>query len=170
MWGPPNVTPVHLWSFKQFLLWSGLKRRKKSIIISEIRNHTTNFLYTKNQGASVCTKISWELLLGVQFEALNTTMAIFWQNSKVWIAKSILLQGVLRTEVRGDFNIHGTKYFEDAVFHQKSKNYDVVSLLFSPWNIDTAGYYWKHLRKACQHFMERTGFLAHQIYRRLTTS
>ena len=50
---------MHLWSFKQFLLWS------------------------------------WELLLGVQFEALNTTMAIFWQNSKVWIAKSILLQGVL---------------------------------------------------------------------------
>ena len=34
----------------------------------------------------------------------------------------------LRTEVRGDFNIHGTKYFKDAVFHQKSKNYDVVSL------------------------------------------
>jgi hypothetical protein len=32
----------------------------------------------------------------------------------------------LRTEVRGDFNIHGTKYFYDAVFHQKSKNYDVV--------------------------------------------
>ena len=32
----------------------------------------------------------------------------------------------LRTEVRGDFNIHGTKYFQDAVFHQKSKNYDVV--------------------------------------------
>ena len=25
----------------------------------------------------------------------------------------------LRTEVRGDFNIHGTKYFQDAVFHQK---------------------------------------------------
>ena len=98
MWGPPNVTPVHLWSFKQFLLWSGLKRRKKSIIISEIRNHMTNFLYIKKiQGASVCTKISWKLLLGVQFEALNTTMAIFWQNSKVWIAKGILLQGVLNT-------------------------------------------------------------------------
>ena len=30
--------------------------------------------------------------------------------------------------VRGDFNIHGTKYFYNAVFHQKSKNYDVVSL------------------------------------------
>ena len=30
----------------------------------------------------------------------------------------------LRTEVRGDFNIHGTKNFQDAVFHQKSKNYD----------------------------------------------
>ena len=25
----------------------------------------------------------------------------------------------LRTYVRGDFNIHGTKYFQDAVFHQK---------------------------------------------------
>ena len=34
----------------------------------------------------------------------------------------------LQTEVRGDFNIHGTKYFYNAVFHQKSKNYDVVSL------------------------------------------
>ena len=35
---------------------------------------------------------------------------------------------VLRTEVRGDFNIHGTKFFHNAVFHQKSKKYDVVSL------------------------------------------
>ena len=29
----------------------------------------------------------------------------------------------------GDFNIHRTKYFKDAVFHQKSKIYDVLSLL-----------------------------------------
>ena len=36
----------------------------------------------------------------------------------------------LRTEVRGDFNIHGTKNFHNAVFHQKSKNYDVLSLLY----------------------------------------
>ena len=36
----------------------------------------------------------------------------------------------LRTEVRGDFKIHGTKYFQDAVFHQKSKIYDVLSLLY----------------------------------------
>ena len=36
----------------------------------------------------------------------------------------------VRTDVRGDFNIHGTKYFQDAVFHQKSKIYDVVSLLY----------------------------------------
>ena len=36
----------------------------------------------------------------------------------------------IRTEDRGDFNIHGTKYFYDAVFHQKSKIYDVVSLLY----------------------------------------
>ena len=28
----------------------------------------------------------------------------------------------------GDFNIHGTKFFYNAVFHQKSKKYDVVSL------------------------------------------
>ena len=34
----------------------------------------------------------------------------------------------LRTEVRDDFNIHGTRYFQDAVSHQKSKHYDVVSL------------------------------------------
>ena len=27
----------------------------------------------------------------------------------------------LRTKVRGDFNIHGTKYFYNAVFHQKLK-------------------------------------------------
>ena len=33
----------------------------------------------------------------------------------------------LRTEIRGDFNIHGTKNFHNAVFHQKSKNYDVFS-------------------------------------------
>ena len=26
--------------------------------------------------------------------------------------------------------IHGTRYFQDAVFHQKSKIYDVVSLLY----------------------------------------
>ena len=36
----------------------------------------------------------------------------------------------IRTEVRGDFNIHGTKSFLDAVFHQKSKIYDVLSLLY----------------------------------------
>ena len=36
---------------------------------------------------------------------------------------------VLRTEVRGDFNIHGTKYFYDTVFHQNSKNCDVVILV-----------------------------------------
>ena len=34
----------------------------------------------------------------------------------------------LRTAVRGDFNIHGTKYFYNAVFRQKLKKYDVVSL------------------------------------------
>ena len=91
MWGPSKVTPVQLWSFKQF---NKINKKKKSIIISEIRNNMTNFL-KNSRCPSMQKKISWELLLGVQFEALNTTMAIFWQNSKVWIAKSILLQGVL---------------------------------------------------------------------------
>ena len=35
----------------------------------------------------------------------------------------------LRTVVRGNFNIHGTKNFQDAVFHQKSKIYDFLSIL-----------------------------------------
>ena len=35
----------------------------------------------------------------------------------------------LRTVVRGNFNIHGTKNFQDAVFHQKSKIYDFSSIL-----------------------------------------
>ena len=37
---------------------------------------------------------------------------------------------LLRTEVRDDFTIHGTKYFLDAVFYRKLKNYDVVSFLY----------------------------------------
>ena len=36
---------------------------------------------------------------------------------------------MLRTVVRGNFNIHGTKIFWDAVFHQKSKIYDFSSIL-----------------------------------------
>ena len=39
----------------------------------------------------------------------------------------------LRIEVRDDFNIHGTNYFQYAVFLQKSKNHDVVSLLNLWW-------------------------------------
>ena len=34
-----------------------------------------------------------------------------------------------KNKVRGDFNIHGTKNFQYAVFLQKSKIHDVVSLL-----------------------------------------
>ena len=36
---------------------------------------------------------------------------------------------MLRTDVRGEFNIHGTKNFQDAVFHHKSKIYDFLSIL-----------------------------------------
>ena len=40
----------------------------------------------------------------------------------------IIQSNVLRTEVRGDFNIHGTNFFYNAVVYQKSNKYDVVSL------------------------------------------
>ena len=40
---------------------------------------------------------------------------------------------LLRTKVKGDFNIHGTKYFQYAVFLQKSNIYDVLSLLNLWW-------------------------------------
>ncbi|MCP3849736.1 MAG: hypothetical protein GY694_05800, partial [Gammaproteobacteria bacterium] len=36
---------------------------------------------------------------------------------------------LLRTDVRGDFNIHGTKISWDAIYHQKSKIYNVLSIL-----------------------------------------
>ena len=36
----------------------------------------------------------------------------------------------LRTEVRGDFNIHGTKYFQYAVFLQKSPLTSVLNANF----------------------------------------
>ena len=42
--------------------------------------------------------------------------------------KITILSIFLRTEIRGDFNIHGTNFFYNAVFHQKSNKYDVVSL------------------------------------------
>ena len=45
-----------------------------------------------------------------------------------WLLLGIVSKKYLRTKVRGDFNIHGTRNFYVAVFHQKSKNYDVVSL------------------------------------------
>ena len=35
----------------------------------------------------------------------------------------------LRAVVRGNFNIHGTKNFQGAVFHQKSKIYEFLSIL-----------------------------------------
>ena len=92
----------------------------------------------------------------------------------------------LRTEVKGDFNIHGTKKFWDCCFPSKIKYLwcckppePLVDQkhLFSTWNIDTACYYWKHLKKV---FSVITGcvniscreqvFLAHQRFRRLTTS
>ena len=44
-----------------------------------------------------------------------------------------MLAVLISIQVRGDFNIHGTKKFSNAVFHQKSNNHDVVSLLFLWW-------------------------------------
>ena len=95
-----------------------------------------------------------------------------------------MLLNLLRAEVRGNFNIHGTKYFYNAVFHQKSKKYDVVSLplpLVGQKNRPPAMKYrhgWLLLllktpsegifsnNQLFQRFMERTGFLANQRYKK----
>ena len=45
--------------------------------------------------------------------------------------------GSLRTEVRGDFKIYGTKYFQDAVFHQMPEN--TFSVITSRVNISCRG-------------------------------
>ena len=48
----------------------------------------------------------------------NVTIIILINNRRFRYAKAA---NTLRTVVRGNFNIHGTKNFQDAVFHQKSK-------------------------------------------------
>ena len=45
--------------------------------------------------------------------------------TKLWL--------IFRTEIKGDFNIHGTKYHQDAVFHQQSKIYDFVNTCTFGW-------------------------------------
>ena len=73
-----------------------------------------------------------------------------------WIDEiSIYLKIVLRREVRANFNIRGTRYFKDAVFHKKSKKIDVLSLL----------YLWLAKRFVCRGQV----FLDNQRYRRLKT-
>ena len=61
---------------------------------------------------------------------MDHRFGILWVHHKVHLKLSniALIFPLLRTEVRGDFNIHGTKFFYNAVFHQKSNKYDVVSL------------------------------------------
>ena len=74
----------------------------------------------------------------------------------------------LRTEVRGGFNIHGTKFFYNAVFHQKSKNYDFVSLpvpLVGQKTRPPSEDIFSN-KQPCQYFTWRTGFLAYQMYRK----
>ena len=45
-----------------------------------------------------------------------------WTRGGEALAKHLVqMSKFLRTVVRGNFNIHGTKNFQDAVFHQKSK-------------------------------------------------
>ena len=82
---------------------------------------------------------------------------------------------LLRTKVRGDFNIHGTKYFQYAVFLQKSNIYDVLSLLnlwwakktCSPREILTQLFITEtpfsdlfSNKKLCQYFTWRTAFFS----------
>ena len=103
-----------------------------------------------------------------------------------WGLKSTSKFKLLRTEVRGDFNIYGTKYFQYAVLLQKSNIYDVLSLL----NLRLAKkklflymkywHGWLLLKMHQKVFSVITScvnisrgeqvFLAHQRFRRLTTS
>ena len=98
---------------------------------------------------------------------------------------SIMSQICLRTEVRGDINIHGSKYFQDAVFHQKIKKLWCCKPLYVWWLKKPVlsmkcWHSWLLLKipskdvfsnnQLCQYFMKRTGLLAHQRYRRLLTS
>ena len=67
----------------------------------------------------------------------------------------------LRQVVRGNFNIHRTKKFQDAVFHQKSKIYDFLSILklllrfLSPFLIKKKKFekiFWKKKKKSSKNF------------------
>ena len=59
--------------------------------------------------------------LGLLWRIEKNALKITWRNLLEYPGSSEQNQdpGSLKTEVRGDFNIHGTKYFQDAVFHQK---------------------------------------------------
>ena len=92
----------------------------------------------------------------------------------------------LRTEVWGNLTYPRNQIFLGCCFPPKiKKKYDVVSLLYLWWAekpVLSMKYWhcWLLLKmysegvfsnnQPCQYFMERTGFLAHQRYKRLTTS
>ena len=52
---------------------------------------------------------------------LQQAFSDFYEYSNERLRYRDILCFILRTVVRGNFNIHGTKNFQDAVFHQKSK-------------------------------------------------
>ena len=81
-----------------------------------------------NSGKNIALHTLWQDYL--QGTLVNTINEI----AGAVVEFSALVFGLLKwLKNRGDFNIHGTKYFLDAVFHQKSKIYDVVSLLYVWW-------------------------------------
>ena len=93
---------------------------------------------------------SWSVTIFHMINDLQVAskMEQFWQEYIILCSAQGSV-GSLRTIVRGNFNIHGTKILLGCCFHQKLKIYDVLSLLylwwaqknlFSTWNIDMAGY------------------------------
>ena len=70
-----------------------------------------------NSGKNIALHTLWQDYL--QGTLVNTINEI----AGAVVDFSALVFGLLKwLKNRGDFNIHGTKYFLDAVFHQKSKN------------------------------------------------
>ena len=115
----------------------------------------------------------------------------FWflkENSilNLWVQERGKAWFLLMNKSQGWFSHPWNQIFSVCGFPSKIKNswsckppepLVVQKNLFSTWNIDTACYYWKHLKKV---FSVITGcvniscreqvFLAHQRFRRLTTS
>ena len=158
---------------------------KKTVLCGSFTNQNSSEIFATNQAkGSVAVELN-KYLQKITMEQVRIVTA---RSSVVDIICPIgwdRVNSALRTEVRGNFNIYGTKYFKDAVFHQKSKIYDVVSLLYH-WLAKEPVLYMKYWQGCLLLKMPENDFsritsrvnlsfrervvLANQRYRRLTTS